>query len=69
MGINNKNWTQTSLVAKKKALRLIDKSHYIAHTEPIFKKLHMVKIIDMFSIAVWKFYYKLMNDRSASSLL
>ena len=22
----------------------------------------MVKIIDMFSIAVWKFYYKLMND-------
>ena len=24
----------------------------IAHTEPIFKKLHMVKIIDMFSIAV-----------------
>ena len=47
---------------QKKALRLIDKSHYIAHTEPIFKKLHMVKIIDMFGIAVWKFYYKLMND-------
>ena len=22
----------------------------------------MVKIIDMFNIAVWKFYYKLMND-------
>ena len=37
---------------QKKALRLIYKSHYIAHTEPIFKKLHMVKIIDMFSIAV-----------------
>ena len=37
-------------------------SHYIAHTEPIFKKIHMVKIIDMFSIAVWNFYYKLMND-------
>ena len=28
----------------------------------IFKKLHMVKIIDMFNIAIWKFYYKLMND-------
>ena len=24
----------------------------IAHTEPIFKKLHMVKIIDRLSIAV-----------------
>ena len=47
---------------QKKALRLIVNSHYIAHTEPIFKKIHMVKIIDMFSIAVWKFYYKLMND-------
>ena len=47
---------------QKKALRLIDNSHYIAHTEPIFKKIHVVKIIDMFSIAVWKFYYKLMND-------
>ena len=40
---------------QKKALRLIDKSHYIAHTEPIFKIIHMVKFIDMFSIAVWKF--------------
>ena len=37
---------------QKKALRLIDNSHYIVHTEPIFKKIHMDKIIDMFSIAV-----------------
>ena len=37
---------------QKKALRLIDNSHYIAHTELISKKIHMVKIIDMFSIAV-----------------
>ena len=47
---------------QKKALRLVDNSHYIAYTDPIFKKLHMVKIIDMFNIAVWKLYYKLMND-------
>ena len=47
---------------QKKALRLVDNSHYIAHTDPIFKKLHMVKIIDMFNIAVWKFYFKLMNN-------
>ena len=31
---------------QKKSLRLIHKSHYIAHTEPIFKKLNIVKIID-----------------------
>ena len=47
---------------QKKALRLVDNSHYIAHTDPIFKKLHMVKIIDMFNISVWKFYFKLMNN-------
>ena len=29
---------------------------------PSLKKLHMVKIIDMFNIAVWKFYHKLMNN-------
>ena len=37
---------------QKKMLRLVDNSHYIAHTDLIFKKLHMVKIIDMFNIAV-----------------
>ena len=47
---------------QKKALRLVGNIHYNAHTDPIFKKLHMVKFIDMFNIAVWKFYYKLMND-------
>ena len=35
---------------------------YIAHTDPIFKKLHMVKVTDMFCIASWKFYYKLRNN-------
>ena len=37
---------------QKKALRLVDNSYYIAHTDPILKKLHMVKIIDIFNIAV-----------------
>ena len=41
---------------QKKAVRNINNSHYIAHTDPIFKKLHMVKVTDMFHIAIWKFY-------------
>ena len=48
---------------QKKALRLISNSNYIAHTVPICKKLHLLKLTDMFSIAVWKFYYKLMNNQ------
>ena len=48
---------------QKKALRLIYNSNYIAHTEPICKKLQLLKLTNMFSIAVWKFYYKLMNNQ------
>ena len=47
----------------KKALRLIFNSNYIAHTEPICKNFRLLKLIDVFSIAVWKFYYKLMNNQ------
>ena len=42
-------------------MRMINDSHYIAHTEPICKKLQIVKISDLFRITVWKFYYKLTN--------
>ena len=48
---------------QKKALRLISNSNYIAHTEPIHKNLRLFKLTDMFPIAVWKFYYKLMNNQ------
>ena len=50
---------------QKKALRLISNSKYmyIAHTEPICKNLRLLKLTDMFSITVWKFYYKLMNNQ------
>ena len=49
------------LLLQKKALRMINDSHYIAHTEPICKKLQIVKISDLFRITFWKFYYKLTN--------
>ena len=47
---------------QKKAVRIINNSHFIAHTDPIFKKLHMVKVTDMFRIAIRKFYYMLENN-------
>ena len=51
---------------QKKAIRSIGNSHYIAHTEPICKRLHMLKVSDMFRVAIWKFYYKLMNNKLPS---
>ena len=54
----------TSLhLLQKKAVRIIDNSHYIAHTEPICKVHRILKVSDMFSIALWKFYHKLMNNK------
>ena len=44
-------------------MRIIDNSHYIAHTEPICKVHRILKVSDMFSIALWKFYHKLMNNK------
>ena len=58
--INNDNHLH---LLQKKALRLISNSNYIAHTEPIYKNLRLLKLTDMFPIAVWKFYYKLMNNQ------
>ena len=47
---------------QKRALRTITNSHYIAHTEPICRNLRLLKLPDMFCLAIWKFYYKLMKN-------
>ena len=41
---------------------IITNSHFIAHSEPLCKLLRVVKVIDMFEIIFWKFYYKLMDN-------
>ena len=47
---------------QKKAVRIIDNIHYIASSHRA--NIHMLlKLPDMFSIALWKFYYKLMNNK------
>ena len=49
-GSTIRNGHQLHLLQKK---ALVDNSHNIAHTDSIFKKFHMAKIIDMFNIAVY----------------
>ena len=48
---------------QRKAVRIIDNNHYIAHTEPICKVHRLLKLPDMFLIALWKFYYKLIYNK------
>ena len=46
---------------QKRAVRVITCSKYNAHTEPIFKKLDLLKVGDIFELNLLKFYYKFVN--------
>ena len=43
---------------QKRAVRFITQSKYLAHTDPIFIKLNLLKIQDIFKLNRLKFYYK-----------
>ena len=43
---------------QKRAVRFITQSKYLAHTDPIFIKLNLLKIQDIFKLNQLKFYYK-----------
>ena len=46
---------------QKKSMRIISCSKYNAHTEPLFKSNRILKMKDMFSLNVLKFYFRLVN--------
>ena len=48
---------------QKKAIRSVSNSKYNAHSEPLLKKLNLLKIEDIFQACVLKFYYKIKNDK------
>ena len=47
---------------QKRAIRVITCSKYNAHSEPLFKNVHLLKIEDIFKVQQLKFYYRLVND-------
>ena len=53
-------------LVQKRALRTIVNEDYIAHSEPICKTLRLLKVTDMFRLAILKFYYKLMSNKLPS---
>ena len=48
---------------QKKAVRIITNNHFNAHIEPLLKELGLLKITNIFSLAIWKFYFKLMSNQ------
>ena len=53
--------SQSILKLQKKAVRIITLAKYNAPTEPIFKKLSILEIHDLFSICQLKFYHNYLN--------
>ena len=48
---------------QKRAIRIITCSKYNAHTDPLFKKMNLLKISDLYNISLLKFFHKLRNNK------
>ena len=44
---------------QKRIMRMITNSKYIAHTDPIFKTLNLLKLPDLYRLQLYKLYYKI----------
>jgi len=44
---------------QKKAIRAITRSKFNAHTQPLFKKLNILTVSDIYKLKLYKFYYRL----------
>ena len=53
-------------VLQKKGLRIVAGGGYLSHTDPICKQMQLLKVADMFRVALWNFYFKLMNNLLSS---
>ena len=47
---------------QKRAVRLLTNSKYNAHTEPLFKKLNLLKFEDIFKCNALRFIHKILNE-------
>ena len=54
---------------QKKAVRIIDKAHFLEHTEKLFKKYKLLKITDLFKSKCLNFAYKLLNKTLSIKIL
>ena len=52
------NKTDKLLKIQKRAVRTITLNKYNAHTEPLFKRLEILKIHDLYKLNILKFYFK-----------
>ena len=61
--IINAHFTYSHLL-QKRALRIVKNTDYVAHSEPMCKGQRLLKMPDMFRFTLWKFYFKLINNKT-----
>ena len=49
------------LILQKRVIRMVNKSYYNAHTEPIFKKLNLLKFLDIHLMHLGHFMFSFKN--------
>ena len=47
---------------QKRVLRIISGSKFNAHTEPICREEQLLKVNEIYKLAIYKFYFKLINN-------
>ena len=47
---------------QKRSRRIITRSKYNAHTDPLFKSLNLLKLKDLFELSVFKIYFKFKHN-------
>ena len=54
---------------QKRAIRISENASYNAHTDPLFKKLNLLKINDMINLEILKFVHKFIYGKLPKSLM
>ena len=55
-------WERISKL-QKRALRIMTNSRYNAHMEPLFKRLNLLQVKNIFDVQCLKFWYKFVNNK------
>ena len=50
------------LILQKRALRIVNNSHYFAHTNPFFVKHKSLKINDLYNLQLGSFMFQLVHN-------
>ena len=54
--------TESIHKVQKRALRIISDNKFNAHTEPICRTERLLIVKEIYRLAIYKFYYKLINN-------